>query len=231
MDSVHADVDTLAENDKALLDHINEVSKAVQSTERDGIETPIGGANDMVFEHKQQNNPNDVDDVSWVQIMEEADDQNISAAATNVTSDCDGVRLVTVSAPAEEFLKGAFVELSNPDKKSLRNQFTAPNLPLTLSPKFDKVWEAECSKGVKSLDQRLSWGQAFFLDAAGPWVEVLEAIYTGQKLAVEGVEERVKAALSLLGSASSQLSALRRLKVIEEYDKDPMTFCQSFKNY
>jgi len=58
------------------------------------------------------------------------------------------------------------------------------------------------------------------LDAAGPLVEVLEAIHTGQKLAVEDVEEWVKAALSqLLGNASSQLSALQRLKVIEEYDK------------
>ena len=86
----------------------------VWSTKRDGIETPIGRANDTVLE-QQQNNPNDADDFSWVQTMEEAD-QNIFAAATNVTSDHDGVCLVTV------FLKGAFVELSNPDKKSLRNQ-------------------------------------------------------------------------------------------------------------
>ena len=48
---------------------------------------------------------------------------------------------------------------------------------------------------------------------------------------MEDVEERVKAAITLLGNASSQLSALRRLKVIEEYDKDLMSFCQSFKNY
>ena len=81
-------------------------------------------------------------------------------------------------------------------------------------------------KGVKSLDQQLFRGQAFFLDATGPLVEVLEAIHTGQKLAVENVEERVKAALSLLGNASRQLSALWRLKFIEEYDKDLMSFYQ-----
>ena len=72
------------------------------------------------------------------------------------------------------------------------------------------MWEAEYSKGVKSLEQQLSRGQAFFLDAAGPLVEELEAIHIGQKLPVENVEEWVKAALSLMGNASR----LRRLKCL-----------------
>ena len=93
------------------------------------------------------------------------------------------------------------------------------------------VWEAECSKGVKSLDQQLSQGQAFFLDATGHLVEIIDTINTGKQLSIDDVEEHVKTALSLFGNASSQLSTLRRLKVVEKYDKDLMSFCQSFEDY
>ena len=187
----------------------------------------------MVVE-QQQSNPSETEDFSWEQMMEDAEDlpanQNLSAA-TNVPSDRDGVHLVTVSAPTEEFLKEVFKTLTNTEKKQLKNQFTAPDLSLTLTPRPDMVWEAECSKGVKSLDQQLSEGQAFFLDTTGHLVEIIETINTGKQLSIDDVEEHVKTALSLLGNASSQLSTLRRVKVVEEYDKDLMSFCQNFKDY
>ena len=158
--------------------------------------------------------------------MEDSEDQptnqNLSAA-TNVTSDHDRVRLVTVLAPTEEFLKGAFKTLTNPEKKQLRNQFTVPDLPLSLTQRLDKVWEAECSKDVKFFDQQLTRGQAFF---PGSLMETIDTINTGQQLSINDVEEHVKAALFPLGNVSSQLSTLRQLKVVEEYDKD-----LSFKDY
>jgi len=118
--------------------------------------------------------------------------------------------------------------MTNSDKKKERNQFSVPDLPLLMTPKLDKVWEAESSKGVKSHDQQLLRAQAYFLDATGPLAEILEAINLGQQLSIDQVEERVKAALNLLGNASSQMSTLRRLKVIGEYDKDLIAFCQTF---
>jgi len=54
------------------------------------------------------------------------------------------------------FLKGTFWTLTNLAKKLERNQFSAPDLPLTMTPRLDKAWESECSKHVKSLDQQLS---------------------------------------------------------------------------
>ena len=187
----------------------------------------------MVVE-QQQSNPSETENFSWEQMMEDAEDlpanQNLSAA-TNVSSDPDGVRLVTVSAPTE-FLKGVFKTLTNTEKKQqLKNQFTAPDLPLTLTPRLDMVWEAECYKGVKSLNQQLSEGQAFFLDTTGHLVEIIDTINTGKQLSIDDVEEHVKTALSLLGNAPSQLSTLRRVKVVEEYDKDLISFCQNFKDY
>ena len=154
---VQADVDTLVENDKTLSDHINKVSKAVQSAGQDN-EAQAGGANITVSTVsspfvianstvvvQQQSNPSKMAVFSWEQMMEDTEDHPLIR-----TYKCrDGVRFITVLAPTKKYLKRAFKTLSNTEKKQLRNQFTAPDLPLTLTP---RLWEAECSKGMKSPD-------------------------------------------------------------------------------
>jgi len=68
--------------------------------------------------------------------------------------------------------------------------------------------------------------QALFLDAVGQLTQLLDGINKGQKLVIEDVEAAVKTALNLMGNASSHCTALRRTNVLEEYNKDLVSFGQ-----
>ena len=82
----------------------------------------------------------------------------------------------------------------------------------------------ECSKSVKTSDQSFSRIQALFLDAVGPLSGMLDSINKGTELAVEDVEDAVKAALNFLGNASSQCTSLRRTGILREYNKDLVSY-------
>ena len=92
VNEVRTNVDTLTDNDKALSDHINKVSKAVQNTVQD-TESPVGRANITVV-GQQRLDPSDFGDLTWAQVIEESEeehseDQNPStAAAAKVSSHC-----------------------------------------------------------------------------------------------------------------------------------------------
>jgi len=85
---------------------------------------------------------------------------------------------------------------------------------------------AKCSKSTKSADQTHSRIQALFLDVAGLLTGLLDGINKGQELSIDDVETAVKAALNLIGSASCHCNALRRTTVLEEYNKDLVSFAQ-----
>ena len=85
---------------------------------------------------------------------------------------------------------------------------------------------AECSKSTKSADQQLSRIQALFLDAVGPLSGLLDSINKGTEVALDDVEGAVKAALTFMGNASSQCTSLRRVGILEEYNKDLVSFSQ-----
>ena len=129
--------------------------------------------------------------------------------------------LTKVDKETEDFLHEVFSTMENEDCKDLRRQFMVPGTPFTMVSYIDKVMAAECSKGTKATDQVHSKIQALFLDAVG-----LDGINKGQKLVIEDIQAAVKAALSLMGNASSHCTVLRRTNVLEEYNKGLVFFGQ-----
>ena len=126
----------------------------------------------------------------------------------------------------EDFLCETFTALENEDRKDNRKQFIMPDTPFTKAPCLNKVMAVECSKSTKAADQAHSQIQALFLNAVGSLTKLLDGINKGQELAIDDIEAAVKAALSLMGSASSHCNALRRTTVLEEYNKDLVSFAQ-----
>ena len=116
--------------------------------------------------------------------------------------------------------------MNNADRRQLQQQFIVPDATFTASPRLDKVMAAECSKSTKSADQQLSRIQALFLDAVGPLSGLLDSINKGTEVALDDVEGAVKAALTFIGNASSQCTSLRRVGILEEYNKDLVSFSQ-----
>ena len=124
----------------------------------------------------------------------------------------------------EEFLKTAFSPMENGPHRQLQHQFIVPDTPFTTPPHLDKFIVGECSKSTKSKDSFSSDIQAHFLDAVGPLTGILESINGGTELAIKEVESAVKAALTFLGNASSRCTSIRRQGVLQDYNKDLMSF-------
>ena len=122
----------------------------------------------------------------------------------------DKVRLTQVHKTTEEFLRTAFTLVSNADRRQFRQRFIVPDTSFTAAPQLDKVMAAECSKNLKSADTSLSRIQALFLDAVGSLGDLLDKVNNSTELSVEDMEGAVKAALTFIGNASSQCTALRR---------------------
>ena len=72
-------------------------------------------------------------------------------------------------------------------------------MSFTTVPCLDKMITDKCSKSVKASDQSFSRIQALFLDAVEPLSGMLDSINKGTKLAVEDVEDAVKATLKFPG--------------------------------
>ena len=128
--------------------------------------------------------------------------------------------------------------LKNVDRVALRRHFLVPDLPITMAPKLDKVMGAECQPGVKSTDTALARLQALSLDAVGPLTDILEKISScgeaaekdpndkGAALDLQLVEDAVQTALVLLGNAATQFSIFRRTKVLEDFNKELVSFAE-----
>ena len=166
--------------------------------------------------------------LSWDEQMELLEDEQNRSPVDTMGNRPKGEKLplTKVEKETEDFLREAFTTLDNEDRKSIRKRFIVPDTPFTMAPHLDKVMAAECSKSTKAADQAHSRIQALFLDAVGPLTELLDGINKGQELAIDDVEVAVKAALNLMGSASSHCTALRRTSVLEEYNKDLVAFSQ-----
>ena len=112
--------------------------------------------------------------------------------------------------------------MNNTEHRQLGQQYIIPD---TTSPCLDKVMAVECSKNTKSADLQLSRIQALLLDAVGPR-GLIDGTNKGTEVTMDNVEGAVKAALTFLGNASSQCTSLRRVGILEEYNKDLISFCQ-----
>ena len=84
-----------------------------------------------------------------------------------------------------------------------------------------------CSKSTKTNDKALARVQALTLDAIGPLTNLLEKLNSDEvEISAEDVRYAVESAVTLLGDASSQMSGLRRQKVLKEYNKDLLSFAK-----
>ena len=166
--------------------------------------------------------------LSWSEQMELGEDEQSgnSLDTSGNRSKSEKLSLTKVEKETEEFLHESFTALENDVRKDIRKRFIVPDAPFTMAPRLDKVMAAECSKSTKSADQAHSRIQALFLDAVGPLTGLLDAINKGQELSIDDVEAAVKAALNLIGSASCHCNTLRRTTVLEEYNKDLVSFAQ-----
>ena len=165
--------------------------------------------------------------VSWAERMELNSDPEEEANTSNSAVEptvYDKIRVTAVLEQTEEFLRSAFTSMENKDRRQLRHQFIVPNTPFTTPPQLDKMIAGECSKSTKANDHLFSDIQAHFLDAVGPLTGILEDINNGKLLAIDDVETAVKAALSFLGNASHRCTSIRRQGVLQDYNKDLVSY-------
>ena len=151
-----------------------------------------------------------------------------------LTSSGDEIRPVKIREESELVLHKAFAPLKNPDRRALRRQFVVPDLPLTMAPKLDKVMAAECLPTVRSTDQNLARLQVLMLDAVGPLTDLMERMAStseeeDQGIDLQVVEDTVHSALAFLGNAATQFSTYRRTKILEEYNKDLVSFSEEME--
>lgn len=152
---------------------------------------------------------------------EEPDNDAVSQA------DAAGQRpVVEVSQRTEEHLRRSFVSMKNADRRWLADSFSLPKVAVTRTPSLDSVMSAQCSKNTKTLDKALARIQTLNSDALAPLTELLEQINGEKEVTIDQVGYAVESAITLLGNASAQMSTLRRQKVLEEYNRDLLSFAQ-----
>ena len=139
----------------------------------------------------------------------------------------DEVRLVEVGARTEQHLTRSFVSINNLERRQLRSAFALPKVAVTKALTLDPVMSSQCSKSTKTNDKALARVQALTLDAIGPLTDLLEKLNSDEvEISAEDVGYAVESAVTLLSNASSQMSGLRRQKVLEEYNKDLLSFAK-----
>jgi len=132
-----------------------------------------------------------------------------------------------VTPATEALLKRSFVSLLNEDCVDERNVYALPKVAVTKVPSLDKVMATHCSKSMKTNDWTLSRIQALTLDALAPLTSILELFNLDvDEIQSEVVAKAVESAVVLLGNTPSHIPNLRRTKVLEEYNKDLVTWAQ-----
>lgn len=135
-------------------------------------------------------------------------------------------RVVEVSQRTEEHLLRSFASMKNADRRRLADGFALPKVAVTRTPLLDTVMSAQCSKTTKTLDKALARIQTLNLDALAPLIDLLEQLNGEKEITSDQVGYAVESAITLLGNASAQMSTLRRQKVLEEYNRDLLSFAQ-----
>ena len=136
-------------------------------------------------------------------------------------------RIVEVSPCTEVCITASFHSIPNSARRSLRSKFILPKAPVTCAPCLDKVYVDSCSKSTKQADRSLACVQVLMIDAAGLISEALEQLNWATEgdseeieLDLEKLGSTLEAALTFLGNRSTQTLNLRRLKLMEDINKD-----------
>lgn len=174
---------------------------------------------------------------SWAEEMEEHQVEDEDRPDTGNSSKAPHVprKVTDVSERTEQHLVQGFACMEDEDRRTLANSFALPKVAVTNTPDLDKIMVAQCSKNTKVNDQALARTQALYSDTLGPLTEVLELLNKeGEDFTEEHLNQvgyAVESAITLLGNAFAQMSQLRRQKILEEYNKELLTFAQGRKSF
>ena len=140
----------------------------------------------------------------------------------------DEARVVEVSPRTGACITASFRSMTNNAWKTLRSKFILPKPPVTRAPRLDKIYADSCSKSTKQSDKSLARLQALML---GPISDALEQLNIASdsesdeiELDLEKLGSALEAALTFLGNASTQTSNLRRVKLMEDINKELVTY-------
>ena len=112
------------------------------------------------------------------------------------------------------------------DRRQLRNAFAPLKVAVTKTLSLDPVMATQCSKGTKTNDKVLAPLQALTLDAVGPLIYILKLNSDKSEIDADKIGYVVESAITLIRNASSYMSILQRQKVLEEYNKELLSFAQ-----
>ena len=165
---------------------------------------------------------------SWAEEMDIIQPLDNDDAPDADVSCSEGARVVEVSEATQKLLKRSFESMKNSQRLQTRNDFSLPKVAITKTPSLDQMMASQCSKSTKSNDWSLSRIQALMLDAVAPLTEVMELFHSeADEVSSEQIAKAVEAAITLLGNASCQMSALRRTRVLQEYNRDLVEWAQN----
>ena len=158
---------------------------------------------------------------SWAEEMDIIQPLDNDDAPDADVSCSEGARVVEVSEATQKLLKRSFESMKNSQRLQTRNDFSLPKVAITKTPSLDQMMASQCSKSTKCI-------QALMLDAVAPLTEVMELFHSeADEVSSEQIAKAVEAAITLLGNASCQMSALRRTRVLQEYNRDLVEWAQN----
>ena len=160
---------------------------------------------------------------SWADIISEGEEEPIDYNTPLHFEDSDEEDtpgLIEVSEKTSKFLSQKCTQrVSNQERLKIRQQYPSPKVPATRTPQLDSYIKQEVSSGVKGGDKHLVRIQTFVLDALAPLTSLVETHNKGECLKEKEVLKAVTAAMELIGNASSNISRIRREKVVLALNK------------
>ena len=91
----------------------------------------------------------------------------------------------------------------------------------TCCPRLELVFKTSVKPEVKNADSELTRIQAFVPDPVGPLARVLHALDPeNENITVDDTHSATKDAIRLLGNASSEISKLRRRRILKAVNLD-----------
>ena len=137
--------------------------------------------------------------------------------------DADTQEPFEVSESTLALLKKSFTStLPQMERHKLRRMFHIRNIEDTRCPTLDSVFKMaglSLRGEVKAFEQDLARMQAFILDPTGPLVQLLEACQSGT-VEQDEAKSTHSGTITLLRNRSSQISKLRRKKVLKKVNAD-----------
>ena len=139
------------------------------------------------------------------------------------------IKVVPVTDRTNQLLTEAFTsKMTGAERRTLRASYTLPQNDLTRAPFLDAMMASECSKTVRSTDRSLYTLQGLILEAVGPLSQLLEAVNNPNlDVTMDQIGDAVETAITLIANASNKTSLMRRTKVLEEYNKELVTFASA----